>query len=115
MKNLLSSLVFVTLVAGCGGNRTYELGDATQPEIIVLEKESQQGEIHSWSVAGDGQIDGEAEIVLMLNGEPYQTEKLSGAVDFQWSGDWYADEAEIRYTPTSVTDGNLSLNYKFND
>lgn len=115
MKNLLSSLVLVTLVAGCGDNKTYEVSDVTQPETIVLEKESKQGKIHSWSVVGDGKIDGDAEIVLMLNGEPYQTEKLSGAVDFQWSGDWYSDEAAIMYTPTSVTDGSLSLNYKFND
>jgi hypothetical protein len=115
MKNLLSSLVLVTIVAGCGGNRTYDLSDATQAETIILEKESKQGYIHSWSVAGDGNIDGEAEIVLMLNGNPYHTEKLSGAVDFEWSGDWYSDEAEIIYTPTSITGGSLSLSYKFND
>jgi hypothetical protein len=74
-----------------------------------------KGPVHSLSVRGSGTIQGHAEVTLILNGSPYRTEKLSGQVGFQWGGDWLSDEAEIRYTPTSVTSGSLKLRYKFND
>jgi hypothetical protein len=116
MKKLITCIAMVALVPGCGtGGRTHDLADVTKPETIVLKKSTGQGAIHSFTVIGSGQIHGDAEITLILNGGPYKTEKLSGKIDFRWGGDWYSDEAEIRYTPTSVTGGGLKLNYEFND
>jgi len=91
------------------------LADVIKSETIVLKKSAGQGAIHSLSVIGSGELHGDAEIILILNGGPYKTEKLSGKVDFRWGGDWYSDEAEIRYTPTSVTGGSLKLKYDFSD
>ena len=106
----------VMLVAGCGiGGRTHDVADVTKPETIVLKKNAGQGAIHSFSVIGSGEMRGNAEITIILNGGPYKTEKLSGKVDFRWGGDWYSDQAEIRYTPTSVTGGSLKLKYEFNN
>ena len=116
MKNLICVVAIATLLSGCGQTyRTYTINDPTQDEIITLTKMPEQDGIYSWTVKFTGEIEGEATISVMLNEEPYLTEELSGEVDFQWSGDWYSDQAEILYTPTSVTDGTLSLEYRFYD
>lgn len=116
MKKLIKCFALVLLVAGCGiGDRTYNLADVTKPEVIILKKNAEQGAIYSYSIICSGEINGNAEIALLLNGGPYKTEKLSGKVDIHWSGDWYADQAEIRYTSSSVTGGNLKLKYVFRD
>ena len=114
MMRLLTCLIAATLATGCG-NRTHDVPDVTKPVTIILKKDPGQGPIHSLSVIGSGKIAGNAEIILILNGGPYKTESLTGSVNFRWGGDWYSDQAEIRYTPTSVTSGNLKLKYKFNN
>jgi len=50
---------------------------------------------------------------LLLHGEPYKVAKLSGKVDFEWGGDWYAETAEIRYEPEDVRSGKVVLYYRF--
>ena len=60
-----------------------------------------------------GNIDGSAEIYLMLNGKPYKTEKISGNVNFKWDGDWYSNNALIIYKATDVNKGKLSIGYAF--
>jgi len=115
MKNSLSFILLI-LLAGCDVvSRSHVLADVTKSEVITLMKKPRQGAIHSFSITGTGNIEGSAEISLMLNGKPYKTEILYGRVDFQWSGDWYSDEARIIYTPKSVSGGNLKLKYKFRD
>ncbi len=116
MKKLITCFAMVALVAGCGiGGRTHDVADVKKPETILLQKSAGQGVIYSLSVIGSGEIHGNAEIILILNGGHYKTEKLSGKVEFRWGGDWYSDQAEIRYTPTSVTGGRLRLKYEFGD
>lgn len=116
VKKLSVFLVFTTLICGCGvGARTLEVADVTKSGTIVLNKKTGQGPVHSLSVEVHGKIDGTAEMVLTLEGKPYKTEILTGDIDFRWEGDWYSDQADIRYTPSAVTDGDLRLSYKFND
>jgi len=116
MKRLITCLALAALLSGCGiGSRTHDVVDVTKSETIVLKKNPRQGLIHSLSVSGHGKISGKAEIVLILNAGPYKTKQLFGSVDFRWGGDWYSDQAEIRYTPISVTGGSLKLRYTFND
>ena len=115
MKRLIASIALVAVVSGCSlGSRTHSVADVTKPEAIVLKKKPGQGPVYSFSVVGHGKINGNAEISLILNGGPYKTEKLSGKVDFRWGGDWYSDQAEIRYAPGTVTGGTVRLKYKFN-
>ncbi len=116
MKRLITSIALVAFMSGCSiGSRTHEVADVTKAEVIVLKKKPGRGPVYSLSVSGHGKIDGNAEISLILNGGPYKTEKLSGKVDFRWGGDWYSDQAEIRYASGTVTGGTVRLKYKFND
>lgn len=115
MNKLIICFAVAILLSGCGGSRTHDIVDVKKAEVIVLKKKPGQGPIHSLSVSGHGKIDGNAEISLILNSGPYKTEKLTGNVNFRWGGDWYSDQAEIRYNPGMVTGGNLRLTYKFNN
>jgi len=108
-------LIMVLVIPGCGDRGTYYVADVIKAETIILKKKPSQGSIHSFSVIGSGEIHGNVEITLMLNDGPYKTEKLSGKVDFRWGGDWYSDQAEIRFTPAAVTGGSLNLRYEFKD
>jgi len=50
---------------------------------------------------------------LLMAGEPYETEKLEGDVDFEWTGDWYDAEAVVEYRPEGVEGGRLKMIYRF--
>ena len=116
MLKLLVGVLVIVLFPGCdSGVRTYDISDITKSETITLVKNQGQGAIYSLSIKGEGRIQGNAEIILILNGAPYKTKRLSGPVDFQWEGDWYSDQAEIRYIPISPINGSLRIKYKFND
>ena len=114
MKRLITVIALAILATGCGA-KTRTIADVCKGETIILEKQVGQGPIHGITISGSGRLKGEAEISLILNGGPYKTEHLSGAVDFRWGGDWYSDQAEIKYTPISSTGGKLKLKYQFND
>jgi len=116
MKKGLAGCLLVLLFAGCGMvMRSQDISNVTKSETVILKKLPTQGSIHSLTINGVGRISGDAEVVLILNGVPYKKELLSGDVAFRWDGDWYADQAEIRYTVKSVAGGNLQLNYTFHD
>ena len=113
---IIPILLVLAFLMGCSENyQRYNIADVTKPETIKLKKASSQGNIYSLTVVGKGYLDGTAEIVLFLNGEPYKTENLSKDTSFKWLGDWYSDSAKIEYNPSSVKRGNLSLQYKFED
>ena len=118
-KDFLGKFVFCLVVAvllsGCGGQRNLGVTDVTKAETVVLRKQAGQGPIHSIAITGHGEIQGNAEIALFLNGTPNKTASLSGLIDFRWEGDWYSDQAEIQYAPASVTRGRLGLKYEFRD
>jgi len=115
MKRILT-VTLIAFLAGCSGNnQVYDIADVTKPEVITLKKASSQGNIHYMTVVGKGYLDGTAQIVLILDSKAYKTEKLSGDVAFEWSGDWYSNSAKIEYKPSSVKSGSLSLQYKFKD
>ena len=89
------------------------VSDVRQPETLVLGKKTGNPYTYGITIRGSGEIDGEAKISLLLNGEQYRVEKLSGKVDFEWGGDWYSETAEIRYEPGNVRSGKLLLRYRF--
>ena len=117
-KTLMPWLITVALLVGCSLNpQSHDIIDVTKAEKIVLKKQQNQDQdrIHSLSIIGVGEIDGNAKISLILNDSVYKSQSLSGKVNFQWRGDWYSDEAEIRYEPQSVTGGTMILHYDFAD
>jgi len=137
MKTILTTLMVLALATGCGSrNQTHTIADVTKPETIILKKAASLDAIHYINIVGKGTLEGAAEITLILNGKPYRTEKLSGTVDFQWSGEWYSDSATIEYKvimspvpekvkfgewigmdlyTSSVKSGSLNLQYHFKD
>ena len=92
-----------------------QIADATKPETITIWKNPKQNHIHYLTIEGWGEVKGDAEISIMEGGKPYRTEKLSGEISFRWDTEWYADLAEIRYSPSSVTGGTVWLRYRFKD
>lgn len=100
--------------AGCSESaQSVSIADTGKDQVVVLKKDSGLGKVYALSIQGHGNIDGKATIMLMLNGKPYKTEHLENKVNFEWGGDWYLDEAEIRYIPKNVSSGNISLEYNF--
>ncbi len=108
----------VYLFVGCGQANKYftesmAVPDVTKELIIRLEKKSGNNNVVSIFIEGKGNINGKAEISLLLNGKAYKTEKINDRFSFVWSGDWYSDTAEIIYKPNSVSSGSIKLNYSF--
>jgi hypothetical protein len=87
--------------------------DVCQPETLVIGRATGSPYTHGITIRGSGYIDGEATISLLLHGQPYQSAKLSGNVDFRWGGEWYSETAEIRYEPVNVRSGKVVLHYRF--
>jgi hypothetical protein len=107
-------LLTLPLLAACGEElRVRPIADVTRPELIELQNPDPEVSVFGLTVVGRGAIDGSAEIHLLLDGEPYRTERLDGRVRFRWGGDWYADTARIRYRPGVVHGGRLVLRYRF--
>jgi hypothetical protein len=99
---------------GCRlSQREVSVQDVTKSETLVLKKKPSQGSITGVHIAGRGSIVGKAEVQLILNGAVYKREEISGPVRFEWSGDWYADVAEVRYISGTASRGTLTLKYEF--
>jgi hypothetical protein len=119
MKFRLIAIALVLLVLGIAVGALWvqpasvQIADAGKPEQLKLLPKHPADRITSLHVEGRGRIDGEAEITLLLNGQPYKTERMNGAVDFTWRMDWYATEAVVNYTPLTATGGSLKLRYHF--
>ena len=113
---VIAFLPLILLIYGCGFlNQTYEVKDVTKKETIKLKKAPGEGNIHTLSISVSGNIDGTAEISLILKGKPYKSEAISGAFNFKWNGDWYSNEAVVLYSPNTVSKGTMTLRYKFHD
>lgn len=92
---------------------TASIEDASRAIDIILHAPPDLKSVYALDVVGVGWIDGEAEIALVLNGAPYKSRYLDGAVLFTWGGDWYGPEAVVRYTPALGANGVITLNYRF--
>lgn len=107
MKHFHPLLVVCLLLAVTGCQRqvgqAVSVADTTQLELISIRKLSSQENIHGIRVRIRGKIDGSATIQLMLNKEPYKEAQLHGPINIEWETDWYSDEAQILYTPLSLT------------
>src|SRR4051794_17060235 len=111
MKKLIVTIVLlvaasVALAGWAFSSPSVSVRDVREAESLILGQAT--GNHHTWgiSIRGSGRIDGEATITLLLAGQPYKVEKLSGEVDFEWGGDWYSETAEVRYEPANVRSGN---------
>ena len=113
MKQTFLSLILFFVYACGSPNQTYAITDVTTQQKIILKNAKDKGNVHGMRVNGSGYIQGSAEIILMLNKKAYKTELLNGNIKFTWEGDWYSDDMEIIYKPTSAKSGKLNLIYRF--
>jgi len=111
---ITGTAAFLLLLYACTSyDQSTRIADVQKEEVLVLKHKYKSHHVYGISIRGTGSVDGEANISLILNGEPYKTEKLKGKVHFEWGGDWYSDTAEIRYKPVNVKSGELAIEYKF--
>ncbi|MEO8307241.1 MAG: hypothetical protein ABI616_04290 [Pseudomonadota bacterium] len=87
--------------------------DSSKPAELKLLPRHSVTTVTSLHIEARGKIDGAAEITLLLNGQPYRTERVNGPVKFSWRMDWYSAEAELRYTPLTAKHGIITLRYQF--
>ena len=113
MKNIIVTLSMILLASCTKYDQKYIVHNTSKPQTIIL-KNREGINVTSISIKGYGHIDGNAQIILMLNGKPYKSENISGNIKFKWSSDWYSNDATIIYTPQNVTTGNLIIEYNFN-
>lgn len=97
------------LLSCCSDMREHRISDVAEEEDIVLTSENDTPS--KFVLVGSGRVDGEAKLILYLEGSPYQEHLLSGDVDFEWRDDWYSEELTLRYVPNDVTGGELVLKY----
>jgi len=112
---ILITQLFVFCISCSKYDQKISITDIQKPQKITLHKKVNQGGIYAMEIRGSGNLNGKAQIMLMLNGQPYMTEHLNGKISFTWSGDWYFDSMEIRYEPDKVESGNLDIEYDFCD
>ena len=107
-----AALAFVAL-AGCA--QSIKTDDVTKTQKFILSNTHNSHTVASLKISIRGHIDGSADVVLILNAEPYKKEILTGDFDINWRSDWYSNNAEIRYSPKTVTSGKMKISYEFED
>lgn len=117
MRRLFLALALGCIaLAGCSScTREISVRDVSRDETLILQKRTSQEYIHGISIVADGAVHGDGEVLLIMNGEIYKREPAHGPVRFEWRGDWYSDQAEIRYVAGTVSSGTLSFRYDFKD
>ena len=83
----------------------------TKSQIFTLTSKCGE-QVVSIKIEGYGNSEGSSAIHLILNDEEYKSEVLDGKFKFTWSGDWYSDEAIVRYVANSASAANLTLDYR---
>jgi len=113
MKFIFFLFITLTLTSCVKYNQKHIVNDLSKSQKIILQS-NKSANVYSLTLNVTGNIKGYAEITLMLDGEPYKSEKIKDKVNFNWAGDWYSDKATIIYTTKNATDGKLVFKYKFN-
>jgi hypothetical protein len=111
---VLGVMVLVTAVVALWIQpASVRITDSSKPAELMLHPRHSATTVTALHVEARGKIDGAAEITLMLNGQPYKTERVNGSVKFSWRVDWYSTEAVVRYTPLTAKKGTITLRYHF--
>ncbi len=92
---------------------TLEIADATKTNVFQLVTSGWSG-LHGDLPSGlhlelTGHLDGTASIVF----SQWETQKISGAVNWRIGKDWFETNCLFRYYPEDVKSGRLILKYQF--
>lgn len=91
------------------------LANVAAEEILSLGKPADLGTITGLRLRVDGQIEGGAQLTVMLDGRPHHVETLTGTVNVDWSGNWSQDRVRLHYLPGPGVSGSLRVRYRFLD
>jgi hypothetical protein len=86
-------------------------GNLTKSHTFTLTSKCGE-QVVAIEIDGYGNSEGSSAIHLILNSEEYKSKFLDGKFKFSWSGDWYSDEAIVRYVANSASTTNLTLDYR---
>ena len=106
MRILLIFLSLVTLL-GCKGRGTIAVSDVTATNTFTLT--SRGGSISGLTLHVRGHLDGTGYIYA----GNWDTQALSGAVDWTIYHDWFETNCVLHYDPLGVHTGTLTIQYEF--
>lgn len=115
---LLTSLGFLLLLALAGCRKadpTISVTDTGQAERLSIGKIAGQGSIKELRLRIEGQLNGTAQLVVIMEGQPFHVFTLSDSVDLTWEDRWPHDRARLAYSPGTATGGSLRIKYRFVD
>jgi hypothetical protein len=106
--------LFLFCLIACGENyqmATIHNGNLEKSHTFTLTSKCGE-QVVAIKIEGYGNSEGSSAIHLILNNEEYKSKVLNGKFRFTWSGDWYSDEAIVRYVANSASAVNLKLDYR---
>jgi hypothetical protein len=99
------------------------IDDLTRAETYRLSTNAERAGIYQLQVTGRGDFEGAVKLELagyMWNAElskdelkPIREVTLENGGSFEWTTDWYSQEAFIRVTPGTAVGGEIKLRYRF--
>jgi hypothetical protein len=94
--------------------RTLVIDDISRAQTYRIASGAEDQDIYSIEVSGSGEFQGTVKLELIAPaGNVIEQVTLENDGDFEWKGDWYASEAQIRVTPGSAQAGEIRLHYRF--
>lgn len=87
--------------------------DASRSNVLKLSAGPGRDKISGLRIRISGNVEGRSRVTLFHDDHPQMSTELSGKVAFEWVGDWYSPEAELRYDASGVRSGYLRVQYRF--
>jgi hypothetical protein len=110
------SLLLMALLTGCReADPIISVTDTGQAERLSIGKTAGQGPIKELRLEVEGQLNGTAQLVVIMEGQPFHVFTLTDSIDLTWKERWPHDRARLAYNPGTATGGSLRVKYRFID
>ena len=110
------SLLLLALLTGCrDADPIISVTDTGQAERLSIGKTAGQGPVKQLRLQVEGQLNGTAQLVVIMEGQPFHVFTLSDSIDLTWKDRWPHDRARLAYNPGTATGGSLRIRYRFVD
>ncbi len=116
LRQLFALTAAVLLLAGCRQpDPIISVTDAGQAERLSIGKVAGTGTVTELRLKIEGQLNGSAQLVVLMEGQPYHVFNLADTIDLTWTDKWPHDRARLVYTPGTATGGSVRVKYRFVD
>ena len=110
------SLLLLALLTGCrDADPIISVTDTGHAERLSIGKTAGQGPVKQLRLQVEGQLNGTAQLVVIMEGQPFHVFTLSDSIDLTWKDRWPHDRASLAYNPGTATGGSLRIRYRFVD